>query len=116
MQDLDLSSVHELVQTLDPVVRHARGTSGGLEDAVNAALARYLPELVPWAREVVSTMQLYYGDMADLPTSTLSVWAGGDRTTGPGTPTTLSGQGEGLGKRVFRWQGRTPDCPSMLPV
>ena len=84
MQDLDLSSVHELVQTLDPVVRHARGTSGGLEDAVNAALARYLPELVPWAREVVSTMQLYYGDMADLATSTLSVWAGGDRTTGRG--------------------------------
>lgn len=95
LQREDLSSSHELVRTLDPLVRHARGSSGSFEAAVGSALRRHLPELLPYTARVVETMRGFYGDVGSTgnePAGQLSVWTGPDLTATAGQPVLLAGR------------------------
>ncbi|MFJ6619638.1 LamG-like jellyroll fold domain-containing protein [Kitasatospora sp. NPDC091335] len=63
-QDLiraDIASNYELVRRLDPYVRHASGSTTALAEAVRAALATHLPQILPHEEAVRRFLADYYG-------------------------------------------------------
>ncbi|GGZ35897.1 hypothetical protein GCM10010387_32630 [Streptomyces inusitatus] len=61
LRGVDIQSNYELIRRLDPYIRTATDSSADLADATRTALAAHLPQLLPYATEIIGFFADYYG-------------------------------------------------------